>query len=383
MTVAWNADVDLTLEVAFGDDAKAATPTWTDISDYMMSAQIRRGRSNERDTIQAGTLDIVLDNADRRFDPTNTTGPYYATPAPGPNIIPSVPCRLRAVHNVITYDLFRGTISAWPMKWPDPAAEIATVNIHADDDFKLLALDELTGSEVQEKSGTRIGNILDTISFPTGRRSLDIGIMDVVASTFACQNPLQEIQKVVDSEVGLFFLDGTGNAVFQDQNHRSTVPNSGTFSDDPAAGEFYYADLIFTYDDTQIWNSVEGTRAGSSAPRAADDTTSITTYGKRFLRLNELLLKDDTDLQTVVNLYRDRYKDPGIRAQTLVIKPQRDPADLWPEVLGAEISDKYTVERDPPGGGTPTNISQDVFIEQIEHNISVDEWTTTWQLSPA
>ncbi len=377
MSVAWNADVDLTLEAAFGDGAKVVTPSWEDISVYLTDAKIRRGRSNERDRVQAGTLDLILDNSDRRFDPVNTTGPY------SPDVVPAVPVRLRAVHNAITYDLFRGTISAWPMVWPDPAAAIAFVNVHADDDFKLLAQDEMTGTEVLEKSGVRIGNMLDTISWPAARRSLDTGIVDVVGSSFDCVNPIQEIQKVVDTELGLFFMDGAGDAVFQDQNHRAGVSIGGVFSDNPTAGELFYADLNFTYDDTQIWNAIEGTRAGSTATRAADDSASITAYGKRFLKLNELLVTNDSNLQTIVDVYLARYKDPGIRAQTLVIKPERDPVDLWPEVLGAEISDKYTVERDPPGGGTPTLISQDVFVEHLEHNITPSNWVTTWQLSPA
>ncbi len=377
MTIAWNADVDLTLLAGFGDSPKVATAPTTDISTYLMDAKIRRGRSNERDRVQASTLDLVLDNTDRRFDPTNTTGPY------DPDVVPAVPVLLQAVHNTITYDLFRGTISTWPMVWPDKTADIAMVNVHADDDFKLLAQDELTSVEVLEKSGVRIGNILDNILWPAGRRSIATGIMDVVGSTFDCQNPIQEIQKVVDSELGLFFMAGDGDAIFQDQAHRAGLSVKGVFSDNPSAGELHYADLVVTYDDTHIWNAVEGSRSGSTAKRAGDDSASITKYGKRFLTLNDLLLVDDADLQTIVDLYVARFKDPGIRAQTLVIKPERDPVDLWPEVLGVELSDKYTVERDPPGGGTPSVISQDVHVEHIEHSITPDEWVATWQLSPA
>ncbi len=377
MTVAWNDDVELDFGIAFGHNPLATSPVFTDVSIYMQSLKIRRGRSNERDTVQAGTLDIKLDNTDRRFDTTNTAGPYQ------PNVVPAVPCRLQAVHNSITYDLFRGTIDTWPLKYPDKANATAHVNIHASDDFKLFGQDEITGSESLEKSGVRIGNLLDIMGWPAGRRSLATGVFDVVGSTFECQRPLQEIQKTVDSEVGLFFMDGNGDAVFQDQAYRAARSVLATFSDNPSAGELPYSDLIFTFDDTQIWNDVEATRAGSTATRAADDTASVNKYGRRRLTLNELLLTDDTDLQTIVDFYLARYKDPGIRAQTLIFKPEQDPADQWPRALGARITDKFTVERDPPGGGTPTVISQDVHVESIEHNASPSEWVTTWQLSPA
>ncbi len=53
--------------------------TWTDISAYMKRLLIKRGSSRVESPLiryEAGTATLVLSNNDRRFDPTNTTGPY-------------------------------------------------------------------------------------------------------------------------------------------------------------------------------------------------------------------------------------------------------------------------------------------------------------------
>jgi hypothetical protein len=60
--------------------------TWIDVSGYLQSATIRRGSSRVESPItryEAGTALLTLDNSDRRFDPTNLTGPY-TTPSGTP-----------------------------------------------------------------------------------------------------------------------------------------------------------------------------------------------------------------------------------------------------------------------------------------------------------
>ena len=83
------ASPTLTLEIAFATDP-GSTPTWTDVSAYLKSFSTRRGRQNELDRFEAGSAEILLDNADRRFDPTYTSGAFYG------NIKPMKKVRLSA-----------------------------------------------------------------------------------------------------------------------------------------------------------------------------------------------------------------------------------------------------------------------------------------------
>jgi hypothetical protein len=59
----------VTVEVAFDGGPFSNSYTWTDISDYVRGFQVRRGRNNELDRIEAGTLSLELDNSDGRFTP--------------------------------------------------------------------------------------------------------------------------------------------------------------------------------------------------------------------------------------------------------------------------------------------------------------------------
>src|SRR5688500_9094903 len=52
---------------------------WTDVTPYFRGATVHRGSSKVDSPVlryEAGTAEIALDNRDRRFDPTNLSGPY-------------------------------------------------------------------------------------------------------------------------------------------------------------------------------------------------------------------------------------------------------------------------------------------------------------------
>jgi len=59
----------VTVEVAFDGGPFSSSYSWTDISDYVKGFDVRRGRNNELDRIEAGTLSLTLDNSDGRFTP--------------------------------------------------------------------------------------------------------------------------------------------------------------------------------------------------------------------------------------------------------------------------------------------------------------------------
>lgn len=121
----------ITLEVAFTTDPGAA-PTWTDISAYLEGEiTISRGRSQETEKFRAGTLDVVLQNEDRRFDPANTAGAYY------PNVVPMRRVRVRAVYSAVTYDLFNGYVDGWEQSYDHPS--VAHCRLSATDAFKVLS----------------------------------------------------------------------------------------------------------------------------------------------------------------------------------------------------------------------------------------------------
>ena len=127
----------LTVEVAF-TSTPFATPTWTDVTAFVVGGDVTRGRTSELDKIRAGQATVVLTNDDRRFDPTHTTGPYW------PNVLPMRRLRIRATFDAVVYDVFHGFIDRWEQTYQHPGVAHATVT--ATDAFKVLAAKDLPPS---------------------------------------------------------------------------------------------------------------------------------------------------------------------------------------------------------------------------------------------
>lgn len=124
------------IEIAFTDGPYVVSPTWTDVTAYVRSMDISRGIPDEW-TLQAdGSATVVLSNRDRRFDPFNTSGPYYG------NLLPRRQIRIRATHGGTTYDVFRGFIAGWPPEWTD-AGKDSTVTLQCFDALQLLGSSSL------------------------------------------------------------------------------------------------------------------------------------------------------------------------------------------------------------------------------------------------
>lgn len=52
------AEPVLSVEFAFASDPLSGTQTWSDVSDYVRSVSISRGRENELDEVKPGTCAI-------------------------------------------------------------------------------------------------------------------------------------------------------------------------------------------------------------------------------------------------------------------------------------------------------------------------------------
>ena len=124
------------VEIAFTDGPYVVSPTWTDVTSYVRGMDISRGVPDDW-TLQAdGSATVTLSNRDRRFDPFNTTGPYYG------NLLPRRQIRIRATHASTTYDVFRGFIAGWPPEWTDAGTD-STVTLFCFDALQLLGSSSL------------------------------------------------------------------------------------------------------------------------------------------------------------------------------------------------------------------------------------------------
>lgn len=120
------------VEIAFNDGPYVASPTWTDITTYVRSIDITRGRSRDNESFGSSNANIVLDNRSSIFDPMNTTGTYYG------KLLPRRQIRVRATNASVTYDVFRGYLQGWPVS-RSRAGYDSTVALSCFDALGLLA----------------------------------------------------------------------------------------------------------------------------------------------------------------------------------------------------------------------------------------------------
>ena len=98
----------VTLQIALASTPLDITPTWTDVTDYLRAGSVRLGRSNELADFQSSVLSVELDNRDRRFDPTYTSGPYYG------QLTPRRQVKLTASYGTGTFQWI-GFVRSWPV----------------------------------------------------------------------------------------------------------------------------------------------------------------------------------------------------------------------------------------------------------------------------
>lgn len=122
--------------IAFDDGPYTASPSWTEVTQYVRNLSTHRGRSSDFDQFDTGTAQVTLDNRDRRFDPFYTSGPYYG------KLLPRRQIRIVGQIGGTTYDVFRGYIAGWPVTWSE-AGKDSTVTIQCFDALGLMANEQV------------------------------------------------------------------------------------------------------------------------------------------------------------------------------------------------------------------------------------------------
>jgi hypothetical protein len=151
------------VEVAWTDGPYVASPTWSDITTYVRSVSTSRGRTDDWQNFDSGSATLVLDNRDRRFDPTYTAGPNYG------NLQPRRQIRVTADAGTGSgyVALFRGFVDGWPVRLSQAGFD-STVTITAYETLGLIAQDQVpadwSDDYIVSLSPTHYWRLQDTIN---------------------------------------------------------------------------------------------------------------------------------------------------------------------------------------------------------------------------
>lgn len=372
---------------AIGPDGLNFDGFWEDVTSYVKRVEIVRGASRIEGPAlrhEAGRVTIVLDNSDRRFDPSYLSGPYVS--AGVTQVTPMRPVRVRAIHNDITYDLYRGFADSWDINY-DGGPFYSFVTLTATDATKVLsAYDRVAVGSVGsgEDTGARISRILTSVGWPTSDRIIAVGDSTVQATTLDGM-AWTEALLVQDTELGELYVDPAGKVRFRNRvaAMEETRSNTSQATFDDVNG-LPYQDTKPDYSDETIANLVRIARVGGSQ-QTATDASSVAQYLTRVYERTDLLMESDTVAADYAGYVLHQMKDPELRFATISITPRHynntTEDALFVQVLGRIFGDRITTIRNPPGGGT---ITQDSFIRGVRHAIVPGlDWQTIFTLQPA
>ena len=400
MSANFDSNVSLTLEVAFDSEPFDETQSFTDITTYLRAFTTRRGRANELGDFVAGTMSFSVSNADNRFNPNNTSSPYYDSGNARTKLQPLKRVRMSATYDSTTYRIFEGFLQSIPVKFISEGAD-SIVTFTCVDAFKIFQSFQLDGvgwrlglagfselgqstslgyEDEQELSSVRISRILDTIQFPSNRRDILTGTKEVISQPITT-NVLTGLRECETAENGQFFIAKDGKATFRNRDYKlsntKAINVQGQFSND--GSNLPYTNVSTSFDDNEIVNVYEWQRSGGTIQYKAD-ADSVLRY--RAKESNKTTINvSDGDVLSIIEQKIAETSLPILRIDELTCNP-RENTSLWEQVLGREFGDRISVKIVNVDGSSFTD---ELWIESISHSVNASSQSWTWKatLSPA
>ena len=401
MSVAFDSNVDITIEVGFDNNPFDSSISFTDISSYVRQFTTKRGRQNELGQFVSGTASILLSNADNRFNPNNTSSPYYDSVNSITKIQPYKPVRIKATYDSTSYPIYYGFLDVIPVKYPAIGAD-STVILNCVDAFKIfntqtlqsagwrlgrggfseLGISTVLGYEdAQELSSARVTRLLNQIQFPSTLRDIQTGTNQVQSQSSSSVDILTALRQCETAENAQFFIGKDGKAVFRNRNYRLSNTNATTvqaiFSND--GSNLPYNDVSTSFDTNEVRNVYQWTRSGGTT-QFVSDANSVQRY-RPIVSTQTTININDADVLSLIDQKIAETSLPIERIDLLKINPKEN-TSIWPKALGLEFGDRISVKVVNPDNSSYTD---ELWIESIQHsvNASTQKWDWTLTVSPA
>lgn len=345
-----------------------------DVSDIAIRVSIRRGRNRVLNSFEAGTATVVLEDENGDYNPQNTSSPYYG------KLLPLRKIRIWADYDdgggTDRYYLYSGYIVSFDNTFRLGNDEVSTVTFQCVDAFRLLQnvqISTVAGSSAGQTTGARIENLLDLASFPVSQRLIDVGDTTVQADPGTSRSLLAACQNIEQTELGGFFIDDEGNAVFLS---RSTVSLKADetpllFNDDGT--NISYQSIDFAYDDTQIFNDITVTRLGGTAQNV-QSTSSIETYFIHSGSRSDLLMQTDAEALDQASMLLNARENALLRIDSIGLNLMDSTASN--RIVAGLESDLFTLINVTKTGQASSTFTLELFVQGIQHDITPNTWTT-------
>lgn len=331
-----------------------------DVTNFVTSIVIRRGKNRELDQYDQGLANVVFNNNDRTFDPEYTLSPYAG------QIIPKRQIRISSGNEI----QFFGLVDDWNLFYETNGDSVAAAA--CSDATAVFANQTLfTRTNTAQKSGERVNEILSLpeINWPLSLRQVDTGLMTLGADTIPDNtNALSYFRLIEQSEPGSFFIGKDGSVVFKD---RTTAPmsNGVTLADDGTG--IKYQSIRVQYGSELLANEIVLESQITNTQVTQTDLDSVEEYGLFNLTRTNLLIGSDSDLESLADFYAQKYSSPEYRFESVEILLGELTAGQQNDLLNLEIGDvvqiKFTPNQIPPA------ITKYAEIIRIDHEVTLTQ----------
>ena len=336
-----------------------------DVSEFVRSVSVGRGKSRQLDRFTAGGATIEFNNNNRVFDPENTSSPFFG------QIIPKRTIKVETGGSAVFY----GVVDDWNLNYDISGLSVA--NADCVDGFTLLSQRVLADhTSTVQLSGARVNAVLDRpeVNWPSSLRDIDNGATTLQADVVEDgTNVYDYLQLVSDSERGAFFMGADGFINYRDRTVAPVGSGVVVFSDDGSGVPF--SDVQIVYGSELLFNYIQIER-NNGGTAIVFDTDSINTYGQQALIKSNLLMNTDSDGLELANYLLGQYSEPEYRFETLTVRLEALSTIQQNSVLGLEIGDVAEIKFTPNNVGS--QIDKYASIIRIDHDIRSDSHSITF-----
>jgi hypothetical protein len=346
--------------------------------DCLISFSTHRGRSNAQSHFDSGSLTITFDNKSGFLDPTYASGPFFGNLGVGNHI--------SIYAQTANLWIWSGYINSFA---PSYTFGEETMTITANDLLSPLSLVDwpLRTTFAPDTADDVIRSIMTDCGFSSSWVTGDVGnsliqppIADP-ANPGGTTNALGVIQAAAeDSEAGLVFINGKGLLQFWNRykRDRQSGATTLTLTDDGSNVYEYEPDVAPTMDTSLMINGMTVTDA-EGRNYTYSDAASIAKNGPFQTSLENLMFTINEGYDLAAWTVQTQ-KDMHLRVDQVTVRPAFTSQSQWTSLLAIDDfgADSLTVVRHAPSGNV---ISQDSFVERIDHSFDGNEWSVTYGLS--
>jgi hypothetical protein len=353
-----------------------STSVIVDISNQVDTITTQRGRNAQADQFQTGTMSMRIVDQNGDFNPQNPNSPYANL------LTPMRKVQISATYLGVSYSLFSGFITGYNTITPKYVGDVVYTTITAVDAMRLLnnaLVTTVTGAVAGEDTGTRIGRVLDQISWPTSMRSIATGQTTVQTDPGTARSALTACQTLEITEYGAFYIDPNGVVTFKNRDYCTTsVTGTPVYFNDNGTNISYF-NAFWILNDAQVVNQASITATGL-ATQTAINQTSIDKFFVHSYTQTDLLMQTTTEALNNAQAYVASRAETTIRCDAITL-------DLYTSnyaagtvaALDLDYFDPISITTTQPGtGATTSSITKNLQVFGVQHQISTNSWKTTF-----